>query len=185
MSRIVMPALLLTAWAALAQTPAPPPSVQVGQAAPDFTATYLTAADANGRRERKTITLSDYKGQKNVVLAFYPAAFSPGCSNEMAQYHKQQGEFSTHNTAILGVSVDSAWANVAFREHLGLDFPVLSDAKRTISESYGVFDEKNAIARRTTFVIDSQGVVQKIFQAQEALDPRYALEACSLMKEIK
>ena len=186
MSLMVIPALLGVSWAALAQTVSPPPPhVQAGQAAPDFTATYLTAADENGRRQKETITLSDYKGQKNVVLAFFPAAFSPGCTREMAQYHQQQGQFNANNTVILGMSVDSIWANAAFREKLGLDFPVLSDSSRMISQTYGVFDEEKGIARRTTFIIDSQGLVQKVFQAQEALDPSHALAVCSLMKEIK
>ena len=185
-SLMVIPALLVVSWAALAQAPAPPPPrVQVGQAAPDFTATYLTAAAENGRRQKKTITLSGYKGQKNVVLAFFPQAFSPGCTREMAQYHQQHGQFNANNTVILGMSVDSTWANVAFRDQRGLEYPVLSDAHREISQNNGVFDEKNAVARRTTFIIDSQGVVQKIFQAQEAADPSHALAVCSLMKEIK
>ena len=76
--------LATTVLQAQAPAPPPPPSVKVGQAAPDFTATYLTAPDANGRRQRKEVKLSDFKGQKNVVLAFFPAAFSPGCTNEMA-----------------------------------------------------------------------------------------------------
>jgi len=185
MSLMVILALLVVSWAALAQVPAPPPRVQAGQAAPDFTATYLTAADENGRRQKETTTLSDYKGQKNVVLAFFPAAFSPGCTREMAQYHQQQGQFNANNTVILGMSVDSIWANAAFREKLELDFPVLSDSSRMISQTYGVFDEEKGIARRTTFIIDSQGFVQKVFQAQEALDPSHALAVCSLMKEIK
>jgi peroxiredoxin len=181
-------AVVLLATATLrAQTsaPPPPPSVKVGEAAPDFTATYLTAPEANGRRQRKEVRLSDFKGQKNVVLAFFPAAFSPGCTNEMAKYQEASGQFNANNTVILGVSVDSTWANVAFAEKLGADFAILSDAKRDISRAYGVFDEQNVIARRTTFVIDRQGMVQQVFMAQEALDPAQALEACALLKEVK
>src|ERR1700752_5022844 len=70
-------ALLVTAaLQAQAPAPPPPPSVKVGQEAPDFTANYLMPPDANGRRQRKEVKLSDFKGQKNVVLAFFPAAFS-------------------------------------------------------------------------------------------------------------
>jgi peroxiredoxin len=170
------------------QTPAaapPPPSVKSGDPAPDFTASYLTAADANGRRERKAVKLSEFKGQKNVVLAFFPAAFSPGCTSEMAKYQESSGEFNTNNTVILGMSVDSVWANVAFAEKLGAQFNILSDARRDISRAYGVFDEQSVIARRTTFVIDRQGVVQKVFMAQEALDPSHALATCALLKEVK
>jgi peroxiredoxin len=180
---------LLTAALASGQTPGasapPPPSVKTGDTAPDFTASYLTAADANGRRDRKSVKLSEFKGQKNVVLAFFPAAFSPGCTSEMAKYQENTGEFNSNNTVLLGMSVDSVWANVAFAEKLGVQFHILSDAKRDISRAYGVFDDQSAIARRTTFVIDRQGVVQKVFMAQEALDPAHALATCALLKEVK
>jgi peroxiredoxin len=170
---------------AQAPAPPPPPSVKVGQAAPDFTASYLGTPEANGRRPRKEVKLSDFKGQKNVVLAFFPAAFSPGCTNEMAKYQETSGQFNANNTVILGISVDSPWANAAFAEKVGAEFNILSDAKRDISRAYGVFDEQNVIARRTTFVIDRQGIVQQVLMSQEALDPAQALEACALLKEVK
>jgi peroxiredoxin len=184
---IVLAVCLLGTSVLQAQAPAPPPppSVKVGEAAPDFTANYLAAPDANGRRQRKPVKLSDFKGQKNVVLAFFPAAFSPGCTNEMAKYQETSGQFTANNTVILGISVDSTWANAAFAEKLGAQFNILSDAKRDISRAYGVFDEENVIARRTTFVIDRQGIVQRVFMAQEALDPAQALEACAVLTEVK
>jgi len=177
--------LVTTVLHAQAAAPPPPPSVKVGQAAPDFTANYLMAPDANGRRQRKEVKLSDFKGQKNVVLAFFPAAFSPGCTNEMAKYQETSGQFNTNNTVILGISVDSPWANAAFADKLGAHFNILSDNKRDISQAYGVFDEQNAIARRTTFVIDREGIVKHVFMAQEALDPAHALDACAVLAEVK
>jgi peroxiredoxin len=186
---LVVAACVLATSLASGQTPAaptpPPPSVKAGDAAPDFTANYLTGADANGRRERKAMKLSEFRGNKNVVLAFFPAAFSPGCTSEMAKYQETSGEFNSNNTVILGLSVDSVWANVAFAEKLGVNFTILSDARRDISRAYGVFDEQSLIARRTTFVIDRQGQVQKVFMAQEALDPSHALATCALLKEVK
>jgi peroxiredoxin len=166
-----------------AAAPPPPPSVKTGQTAPDFTANYFLTVD--GKRQNKAVKLSDYKGQKNVVLAFFPAAFSPGCTSEMAKYQETTGEFNKNNTVTLGLSVDSIWANQAFAEKLGVQFPMLSDSRRDISRSYGVWDEQGLVARRTTFVIDRKGVVQKVFMAQEALDPNSALEACALLKEVK
>jgi peroxiredoxin len=166
-----------------AAAPPPPPSVKTGQPAPDFTANYFLTVD--GKRQNKAVKLSDYKGQKNVVLAFFPAAFSPGCTSEMAKYQETTGEFNKNNTVTLGLSVDSIWANQAFAEKLGVQFPMLSDSRRDISRSYGVWDEQGLVARRTTFVIDRKGVVQKVFMAQEALDPNSALEACALLKEVK
>jgi len=164
--------------------PPPPPTVKVGQAAPEFTASYLARGE-NGRPGFKQVKLSEYKGQKNVVLAFFPAAFSPGCTSEMAKYQETSGQFNSNNTVILGMSVDSTWANAAFADKLGVKFNILSDASRDISRSYGVFDEKGLVARRTTFVIDMNGVVQKEFMAAEALDPAHSLEACALLKEVK
>src|SRR5262245_34726386 len=187
MLSLVVAAFLAASALTFAQAPnaapPPPPSVKVGQAAPDFTANYL--AMDNGRPAFKPVKLSEYKGQKNVVLAFFPAAFSPGCTSEMAKYQETSGQFNTNNTVILGISVDSPWANAAFTEKLGVQFPILSDAKRDISRAYGVFDEQNVIARRTTFVIDREGIVQQVFMAQEALDPAHALEVCALLKEVK
>ena len=163
--------------------PPPPPSVKVGQAAPDFTARYM--AMENGRPSFKPVKLSDYKGQKNVVLAFFPAAFSPGCTSEMAKYQETSGQFNVNNTVILGMSVDSTWANAAFADKLGVKFPILSDANRDVSQSYGVWNEQGLVANRSTFVIDKNGVVQKEFLATEALDPAKSLEACALLKEVK
>jgi peroxiredoxin len=180
-------ACLLMGAAASAQAPnaapPPPPSVKVGQAAPDFTARYMTMEA--GRPSFKPVKLSDYKGQKNVVLAFFPAAFSPGCTNEMAKYQETSGQFNANNTVILGMSVDSTWANAAFADKLGVKFPILSDANREISKSYGVWNEQGLVANRSTFVIDTKGVVQKEFIATEALDPAKSLEACALLKEVK
>ena len=163
--------------------PPPPPSVKVGQSAPDFSARYL--AVENGRPSFKTVKLSEYKGQKNVILAFFPAAFSPGCTSEMAKYQENSGQFNANNTVILGMSVDSTWANAAFADKLGVKFNILSDANRDISKSYGVWNEAQLVANRTTFVIDKNGVVQKEFMATEALDPAKSLEACQLLKEVK
>ncbi|HET6957342.1 MAG TPA: redoxin domain-containing protein [Vicinamibacterales bacterium] len=184
---LVTGACVLVAATAMAQAPnaapPPPPSVKVGQAAPDFTARYL--AMENGRPSFKPVKLSDYKGQKNVVLAFFPAAFSPGCTSEMAKYQETSGEFNKNNTVVLGMSVDSTWANSAFADKLGVKFPILSDANRDISKSYGVWNEQGLVANRSTFVIDKNGIVQKEFLAAEALDPAKSLEACALLKEVK
>jgi peroxiredoxin len=184
---VALGAGLLMGAAASAQAPnaapPPPPSVKVGQAAPDFTARYM--AMENGRPSFKPVKLSDYKGQKNVVLAFFPAAFSPGCTSEMAKYQETSGQFNTNNTVILGMSVDSTWANAAFADKLGVKFPILSDANREISKSYGVWNEQGLVANRSTFIIDTKGVVQKEFIAAEALDPAKSLEACALLKEVK
>ena len=187
---LVLGAALFLAGTTYAQGPnaAPPPlpSVKVGQAAPDFTAAYFKTENGKVTFPPAQVKLSEFKGQKNVVLAFFPAAFSPGCTGEMAKYQETSGQFNVNNTVILGMSVDSTWANAAFADKLGVKFPILSDASREISKNYGVYNEKGLVANRTTFVIDRNGIVQKEFVSQaDALDPAKALEACALLKEVK
>jgi peroxiredoxin len=82
------------------------------------------------------------------------------------------------NAQVFGISVDSVWANKAFADQLHLEFPLLSDSKRTVVRAYGVYDEANDVARRTTFVIDENGIVRHITQSSEALDPNLAIGAC-------
>ncbi len=78
--------------------------------------------------------------------------------------------------------MDSVWANKAFADQLHLEAPLLSDFRHKVSQAYGVYDETNGVARRTTFVIDEQGIVRHIDQSREALDPNGAIGACPLPK---
>lgn len=80
------------------------------------------------------------------------------------------------------MSTDSVWANKAFREHLGVEFPIVSDPKGRVSRTYGVYNEESGVSRRTTFVIDTGGIVRHIDQDRAALDPATALGMCRLMK---
>jgi peroxiredoxin len=84
---------------------------------------------------------------------------------------------------VIGVSVDSVWANKAFADHLHVDYPVVSDFKHDVARSYGVYDEASGVAPRTTFVIDENGVVQRVDQSSEALDPNGAIGACPLPRK--
>ena len=164
----------------------PPPSVKVGDPAPDFDlAWFAPVGDAKEnppKYERKQIKLSDFKGKQNVVVAFFPAAFSPGCTNEMKQYQTSHGTFTAANTQVLGVSVDSTWSNRAFREQLGVEFPILSDWKRDAARSYGLLDETSGVARRATFVVDKGGVVRKVDVGREALDPSGVVGMCKTLE---
>jgi mycoredoxin-dependent peroxiredoxin len=160
------------------QPPPPPPSVKVGDPAPDFTLAWFAPAGEPGKFKNEQITLSSFKGKQNVVVAFFPAAFSPGCTSEMQKYQASSGQFTAANTTILGVSVDSTWSNKAFREQLGVSFPILSDWKKDASRQYGLLNEANGTARRATFVIDKQGIVQKVDVGSEALDPSAVVGMC-------
>lgn len=82
--------------------------------------------------------------------------------------------------------MDSAWANKAFREHLKIDFPILSDSKREVSRTYGVYDEANDVARRTTFIVDTAGVVRHVDQQRDpSAHADQAIGMCRLLKEPK
>ena len=101
----------------------------------------------------------------------------------MQRYRDNAAGFNAANAAVFGVSVDSTWANKAFREQVGVDFPILSDFKKEYARQLGILDENSGVARRTTFVIDANGVLQHIDQGAQALDPSGAVGACSLLKK--
>jgi len=124
-------------------------ALQVGDTAPDF---ELPASS------NQTIKLSDYRGKKNVLLAFYPFAFSPVCSLQLPGLQQQLGQFQSLNTEVLGISVDSKHSSAAFAEHLHLDFPLVSDFNKEITRAYGVLRE-GGFAERALFVIDRAGKI--------------------------
>jgi peroxiredoxin len=101
----------------------------------------------------------------------------------MSRYRDAYAQFGANNAAVFGISVDSTWSNLAFRQQMGLDFPLLSDFKREYTRQLGVLDENSWMARRVTFVLDDQGIVRHIDMAADALDPAGALGACSLLKK--
>ena len=101
----------------------------------------------------------------------------------MSRYRDNSGKFTETNTVVFGASVDSVWANKAFHDQLGVEFPILSDFKKEVAKKYGILDEAGGTARRTTFVIDTEGIVRHIDQAREALDPSAAIGACALLKK--
>jgi peroxiredoxin len=101
----------------------------------------------------------------------------------MSRYRDNAGKFNETNTVIFGLSVDSIWANMAFAKQVGVEFPILSDWKKEVARTYGILDETNGVARRTTFVVDTDGIVQHIDQGSAALDPAGAVGACSRLKK--
>ena len=144
---------------------------KVGDPAPAFSLPASTG---------KTVSLSDFKGKKKVVLAFYPKAFTGGCSKEMSGLRDQKAKFDQASTQILGVSLDTLETQTRFAESLKLPFPLLSDAKGAAATAYGV---KGLLwARRTTFVIDEEGRITAIFQGSDAIDPTGVLAACAKRK---
>jgi peroxiredoxin len=123
---------------------------QVGDEAPDF------ELQATGDRK---IKLSDFRGHKNVVLAFYPFDWSPTCSLQLPGLQEKLSDFRSLDTEVLGISIDSRHSHNAFAEHLGLDFPLLSDFEKTATRAYGVLRE-GGFAERALFVVDKRGLVR-------------------------
>jgi peroxiredoxin len=146
-------------------------AAEIGQQAPQFT---LVGTDL------KTVSLADLKG-KNVVLAFYPAAFTGVCEKEMCTFRDGMNEFAGANTAVLGVSVDSPFANKEFAAKNGLNFPLLSDLTRDVIRQYDVVFDNLAgikgftVAKRSVFVIDATGIIRYKWVAPEPkVEPNYA-----------
>ena len=131
-------------------------SLKVGDVAPDFT---LPAQDG------KKISLSDYKGKKNVLLVFYPQDFTPVCSHQLPSYSNQIDKFDKLNTQVLAVGVASIPVHVAWIDSLGgLNYPLLADwlPPGGVSKSYDAFIPKIGWGKRAVFVIDKEGIIRYI-----------------------
>lgn len=124
--------------------------LDVGNVAPDF-----ELEDQNGRK----VKLSQFKGKKNVLLAFFPFAFSPVCANELGELKEKEDVVLKLDTQILAASVDSTWTQKAFAKELKVRFPVLSDFSKKTAALYGSLYEDKGFAKRTIFVVDKEGKV--------------------------
>lgn len=120
----------------------------------------------------KEISLADMKG-KNVILAFYPADWSPVCSDQMALYNETLKYFEKHDAEIFGISVDSVWCHKAFTDSRNLHFPLLADfePKGAVSKAYGAYDEKEGQSKRALFVINKEGVIEWSFVSPNEENP--------------
>ncbi len=131
-----------------------------GKLAPDFTLESTAG---------KKVSLSDFRGKKNVVLYFYPKDNTSGCTQEACDFRDGIKKFKASDTEILGVSPDSLSSHDKFLAKFELPFQLLSDDEKKVSSLYGVWKEKSMYGRkymgivRSTFVIDKKGMVQKIF----------------------
>lgn len=129
-------------------------SVDVGSQAPDFTLM---------NHERQPVTLSQQRGRP-VVLAFFPAAFSSVCEKELCTFRDSLDRLNRANAQVYGISVDTFFALKAFHDQQRLTFPLLSDFNKDVIRAYGAFNEDmiglKGIAKRSTFVIDKDGVVR-------------------------
>lgn len=167
---------LAAAAALLAQPSAPPKThLKVGDAAPDFDLPSTAG---------KKVRLSDYKGQKNVVLAFFPAAFTGGCTKEMTGYQTNLAQFEGTDTQIFGISTDNTPSLGVFAKQLSVSYPLVSDfATRQTAKDYGVLMADRGVANRATFVVDKTGKITYIEEGSSAVDVSGAATACSRLKK--
>ena len=120
----------------------------------------------------KKVSLSELRG-KPVVLAFYPADWSPVCGDQMALYNEILPEFQKHGAELLGISVDGAWCHAAFTEARNLHFPLLADfePKGAVANAYGVYREADGITERALFVIDKDGIIRWSYCSPIGVNP--------------
>ena len=123
-------------------------SPQLGELAPEF-----TAASTSG----KEVSLSDFRGKKNVLLAFFPLAFTGTCSKELACFSEDFDRFAGRGVEILPISVDAVPSLREFKNKLQMKTDLLSDFKREISRAYGVLNEDRFYSNRAYFLVDKEG----------------------------
>jgi peroxiredoxin Q/BCP len=129
--------------------------LEVGAKAPAF-----TALDQNGQ----SVSLADFAGKK-VILYFYPAAMTPGCTKQACDFSESLASLTAAGYVVLGVSKDTVAKLKKFEEHDSITFPLLSDPELTVHNAYGVYGEKSMYGKtvmgviRSTFVIDEKGVI--------------------------
>jgi peroxiredoxin len=118
------------------------------------------------------LKLADFKG-KRLILAFYPADWSPVCSDQMTLYNETLDIFHEYNAEILGISVDSKWSHLAFAQTRKIHFPLLADfePKGEVSKKYGVYNEIDGQSRRSLFVIDEEGIIQWCYLSPDGINP--------------
>jgi len=128
--------------------------LKVGDDAPNF---ELKGSDG------KTYKLSDFKGKKPVVIAWYPKAFTGGCTKECKALAEQGGEIRKYDVAYFTASVDEEQKNKEFADSLKLDYPILSDPSKETAKAFGVLNERG-MANRWTYYIDKNGKIAAIDQ---------------------
>lgn len=129
--------------------------IKVGQQAPEF-----SLFDS----ERNKVNLADFKG-KNVLILFYPQAFSSTCTEELCTVRDDIARYNNANAQVLGISVDSVFTLKRYRDEQGYNFPLLSDFNKEVSRAYdSLFEnwifEMKGVSKRSAFIIDKEGVVQ-------------------------
>jgi peroxiredoxin len=138
-------------------------ALPAGAAAPDFS--LKSTPD-------QAVNLSEFHGQP-IVLAFYPADWSPVCGDQMALYNEMLPEFKELGAELLGISVDGAWCHAAFSRDRKLHFPLLADfePKGAVARLYGVYREADGTTERALFVINAQGIIHWSYVSPVGVNP--------------
>lgn len=150
---------LMTTSLLVAQSPPSPaqtpPALEVGQPAPDFALLYATRDSIY----RTPLKLSDFAGKRNVILAFYPADWSSGCTKEVCSMRDDFGNLDKLNAEILAISGDYVYSHFEWAKHHNLPFKLVSDHLHDVAKTYASYNEKYGMNRRTVFVIDKSGKI--------------------------
>lgn len=164
--------------AAAAAPMAPADSLKVGDMAPDFTLPYATRDSVAGT----DLTLSKLFGKGSIVLAFYPADWSGGCTKEMCSMRDNFGALSTLNAQVLGISGDYQFAHHEWAKDLSLPFPLVSDHRHQVAARYSSYMEQNGYNKRTVYAIDRTG---KIAYIDMHYSPRDSVSLTKLQGALK
>jgi peroxiredoxin Q/BCP len=135
--------------------------LKVGDPAPQFSLESYPAGQ---------VSLKDFFGKQNVILAFYPKDNTPGCTKEMCTFSERRQEFANANTVILGVSTDDTTSHKDFATQYGLLNQLLSDTSRETGMAYGAVRGDRVIADRVLFVIDKKGLIRHVHSGQPDFD---------------
>ena len=129
--------------------------MQVGEQFPDFQAIS---------HEGEMVDLSGYRGDKNLVVFFYPKATTRGCVRETTEFSERRAEFDALNTRIIGVSVDDPALQKEHAIQCAADFPLLCDEDKSFTSKLGILNDERGTAKRTTFLVDGAGKVREVFE---------------------
>lgn len=130
--------------------------IAIGDRAPEFSLPFATRDSV----ARFPLKLSDFVGQRAVLLAFYPADWSPGCTKEVCSFRDNFLDLQTFDVEVLGISGDYVWSHYAWAKHHELPFKLLSDHDHSAAKVYDSYNEKTQYNKRTIFLIDKDGVIR-------------------------
>lgn len=149
--------------------------LKVGDKAPDFS---LQASDG------KTYKLSDFRGKKPVVIAWFPKAFTGGCTKECRSFAASSQALKSTNAAYFTASTDDVETNTKFAESLHADYPILSDPSKETARAYGVVHEGRKVPERWTFYIDKQGVIREIDKGVQSRTESAGQDVVAKLKDL-